>query len=156
MSRLPFALALCSMLGACSSVTDANRAVVVNLSSDRSVVNQATPATITITMVNYGPTAIEVAEPASYECMPPFEVTNASGSSIQLPGRACFAIPHGNVSVAPGDSLVIRDRWSGDQAGSASNPMPAPAGTYRLAARLVAKDRIITSPPINLLVTAPQ
>lgn len=156
MARRKLALSLCLTLGACSSLTDANSAIVVNLSVDRAVVSQATPATVTVTMVNYGAKSIEVADPRSYACMPPFEVADASGRPVQLPGRFCLAIAYGQVTLAPGDSLTIRDRWSGERADTASRPVFVSPGEYRLSARVVGRDGIITSPPVSLLVPSPE
>lgn len=156
MSRLLVALALCPLLASCMSITEGSRSVAVNLSVDRAVVSQATPAAITITMVNYGATAIEVADPRSYACMPPYEVAGASGRSIQLPGRVCDLISFANVLLAPGDTLTVRDSWSGDQANGAFGSVPAPPGEYRLSARLVGQGGFITSAPIDVLVTAPE
>ena len=156
MSRLPLALALCSLLASCMSITEGGRSVAVNLSVDRAAVSPATPAAITITMMNYGAAAIEVADPDSYACMPPFEVANASGRAIQLPERACSAIPNRYVTLASGDTLTIRDSWSGEQASGTAGAVPAPPGAYRLSARLIGRDGVITSPPIDVVVTAPE
>jgi hypothetical protein len=156
MSHPKLALALCSLLASCMSITDANRAIVVNLSVDRSVVSPATPAAVTVTMVNYGAKTIEVAHPNSYGCVPPFEVADASGRAVQLPGRLCAMPAFVPVKLAPGDSLTIRSRWSADQADSAYQPVPVPPGAYRLSARVSSEHGFITSPPVSLLVPSPQ
>jgi hypothetical protein len=156
MSPLKLALALCLTLGACKSLTDANRAIVVNLSVDRAVVSPATPAAVTVTMVNYGAKTIEVAHPDSYGCVPPFEVADASGRTVQLPGRLCAMPAYAPVKLAPGDSLMIRSRWSAEQADSAGKTVPVSPGDYRLSARVVSEHGFITSPAVSLLVPAPQ
>jgi len=149
---IPFFTALVG----CNEPTSVDHFLDVSLSTDRQVVSPSTPAAITVTIVNRGDRSVQVADPRSYACMPPYSVETEQGDAVPAPTRGfCDLILYPPVSLDPGARVTIRDSWSGEAyAGQFANA-PLPSGRYRLAASVVAGGRLIAGAPVVITVIAP-
>ena len=148
--------AACLALAACHWMTDPSQSIDVSISSDRDVVSRATPATISVTMVNRGSSDVEVADPRTYGCMPPFEVEENSGRKVQLPSVICALPGFGPYLLKSGSTLTVQGRWAADRAdgNGITDVAPVAPGEYRLTARVVGAKRVLTSPPVVVTVVA--
>jgi hypothetical protein len=157
MSRIRgIVIALLTGLAGCNEPTSVSKFVDVSLASDRQVVSPSTPAMITVTVVNHGDRSIDVADPRSYACMPPYSVETEQGDAVPAPSRGLCALPaYPPISLVPGASITIGDSWSGEaHAGQLANA-PLPSGRYRLTARVVAARGFLASAPVVVTVIAP-
>lgn len=143
-----------SVLSACGSPTDAGSGLLVTLGVDRTVIDTANPATITVTVVNVGARAIQTAPPENYGCIRPFVVVDSAQQTVALPGRFCSLALYAPVELAPGDSLVIHDQWAADKSdGTGSGATPVTPGHYRIMARIDGDTKAANS--VNVLVVDP-
>ncbi len=134
----------CTLLG-CRGIADVSTSLDVRVSVDRSVASVAAPVEITVRVVNRGAYTIQTVEPRQYGCPGPFLVYNGAGTLVPPAVRFCSLPLYAPVLLAPGDSVVIRDRWSGDTAGESGRSMAVPAGLYRIVGRVYADNREIIS-----------
>lgn|SRR5512146_1057397 len=144
------AVACCLALIGCAGTTDPARHVEVTISADREMADSTAPVHVTVVVVNRGTRVVDAANPRGY-CNPPFLVLNQNGRELPPPTRFCLAILYPPVPLAPGDSLTIRDRWSGDMYDAQRGARPAPAGHYRLVARVGVEGRLLSSEPIDVI-----
>jgi hypothetical protein len=147
---LPF---LCIALGACRLTTDVSPGLDVALSLNRTVASPATTIEITVSVVNRSPRNVQTDDPRNYGCVAPYEVINDLGRVVGPPGRNCLAIAYAPLELAPGDSLVLHDRWSLDIVDSSGQPVPVSPGRYRLVARVFGDNRQLGSEPVAVSVT---
>src|SRR5690349_5822249 len=113
MPKLPTCiLATFVALSGCHAITEplANRDITLAVS--RTQATHATPIEITVTFVNRSDSVLVSPDPRDYLCRPPYFVRDAYGDEVPLPGRFCLAIAYPPRRLAPGDSLVLHDRWS--------------------------------------------
>ncbi|HEY7396111.1 MAG TPA: hypothetical protein VH559_14750 [Gemmatimonadaceae bacterium] len=156
MSRIRgIVIALLTGLVGCNEPTSANDFVEVSLTTDRQVVTPSTPAAITVSIVNRSDRSVDVADPRSYACMPPYSVETERGDAVPAPSRVCDLILYAPVSLAPGASLTIRDSWSGEGYTGQFANAPLPSGRYRLAARVVAGGHLVAGEPVVISLIAP-
>jgi hypothetical protein len=157
MSRIRgIVIPLLAGLVGCNDPTSVNKSLDVTLTTDRQVVTPSTPAVITVTIVNHGDRSVEVADPRTYGCMPPYSVETEQGDAVPAPSRGfCAAIAYLPVSLEPGASVTIRDSWSGEGYTGQFANAPLPSGRYRLAARVVAGGGLMSSAPVVISVIAP-
>jgi hypothetical protein len=147
------ALVLCVGLGACQSPTDLNGQLDVTVAVDRTEAAPTKPADITITIRNRGPDVVDTADPRSYACWAPYQVLDSADRPVLLPGRLCALIGYPLRSLAPGDSVTVRDRWSADMTDGKGGATTVAAGQYRIVARVFGQGREFISVPV--LVTVP-
>jgi len=120
----------------------------VTLTVDRDVVDPTNPVRVTIIIVNRDSRLVKANHPLSYACRAPYIVLDQAGTAIALPGRLCLAIGYAPRDLAPGDSITITDKWSGDVEGADEIVKPAPPGSYQLVARVVVDGREVGSAPV--------
>lgn len=150
--HIPSTVALLALLGACSSPTDVNDQVDVTLRVDRAVVTPTNPAEITVLIRNRSPRTVLVASPDSYACFRPYIVHDLNNQPITLPGRFCLAIATASLALAPGDSAVVRDAWSGDAGDSKGDTRKVAPGQYTIRAQVMSDGRFATSTPATVVV----
>jgi len=157
MSRIRgIVIALWTGLVGCNEPTSVSKFVDVSLASDRQVVSPSTPAAITVTIVNHGDRSVDVADPSSYACMPPYSVETERGDAVPAPSRGLCALPaYPPISLVPGASVTIGDSWSGDAHAGQLENAPLPPGRYRLAARVGVSRGLMASAPVVITVIAP-
>jgi len=157
MRRFTKTLALCltlpTALAACRSVTDVSSELFITLSTDRAAIGVNDSLHVAVTVANRGSRVVETWDPRSYECVSAFRVTDEAGAAVPLPGRFCLAIAYAAKHLAPGESVTIYDTWRGDLLASDGTVKPAPAGHYRIAARVFAENHELGSAPVGLLVS---
>jgi ABC-type Fe3+-hydroxamate transport system substrate-binding protein len=143
---------LCALLGACHVATDITKQLTVSLYTDREIVSATTPVSITISLVNHGDREIQTSDPHTYDCDAPYFVVDSLGREISLPARICTLASYSPLTLAPGDSVVIHDRWSGTMGDGSVGAIPVVAGRYRIVARVFAASGIATSDAVEVRV----
>lgn len=147
-TSLPYRSIVSALLGtgfiACDSPTSVRDQLDVTLSVDRSVIATGQPATVTVVVRNRGRITAEIAPPQAYSCYPPYMVHDDRDAPIMLPGRYCLAVAYAPYALGPGDSVVIRDQWSGDMSTGTGAGAVTP-GQYRVRARIMAEADVVTS-----------
>jgi hypothetical protein len=147
-------LLLTALVG-CNEPTSVDGGLDVSLSTDRQVVTPSTPAMITITVVNRGDRTVKAMDPRGYACMPAYSVATEQGASVPAPSSGfCAAVAYLRVSLEPGESMTIRDTWSGEASDGRLGNTPLPAGRYRLATRVAAGSELLGSAPVVMSVAA--
>ncbi|HSQ30347.1 MAG TPA: hypothetical protein VLN49_10890 [Gemmatimonadaceae bacterium] len=145
-----FALVCCLALIGCAGTTDPVRHVEVTISADREMADSTAPVYVTVVVVNRGARVVDAANPRGY-CNPPFLVLDQDGLELLPPKRFCLLVLYPAVPLAPGDSLTIRDSWSGDMYDAQRGARAAPAGHYQLVARVGVEGRLLSSEPIDVI-----
>lgn len=133
-------------LAGCGSATMPSPDFVdVAISSDRSVVNQASPAEITVSIINRTTVAFPVYHS---DCIPIFDVLDANGNVIG-PGnaRVCNLDLRAPVYVQPNETLALHDTWDGSGSSAALE-----SGTFLVRARVVVAGATRFSEPIPIVV----
>ena len=152
--RLTLVLALCAAIGGCRLTTDATAGLEVSLSAGGAQASATNPVDLTITIVNRRDQDVQTPDPRSYACFPPYRVSDSAGNPVVLPGRLCAAIGYSEVVLAPGDSLVLSARWSGDKASAVENfgAVPVSPGHYSIRARVRVDEHELSSAPVAVTV----
>lgn len=144
--------ALACALPACRGITDVSRSPDVSVAVDRPVASISVPVEITIRVLNRGTDPVPSVDPSQNWCREMFGVYDDAGSRVTLPVRFCAAIKLPTVFLAPGDSLVVHDRWSGDAADAFGRSTAVKAGLYHIVGRYSTDDGDITSAPVVVAV----
>jgi hypothetical protein len=140
-------------LSACTSSTEAHAPLLdIAMSVDRTIVTSNTPVNVTISITNRGSEDVQVADPRTYACFPPFRVLDRFASAVDLPGRACFTVAYADVTIDPGATLTLVDRWTGLRANGSADPVPAAPGEYQIAAQVLVGHEFRTSAPRTIVV----
>ena len=139
-------------LSACRGITSVDTPVRVSVAIDRADASIAVPVQITVRVVNRGAFPVQALDPRVYSCMQAFRVYDEAGGRVALPVRYCSAIGYLPVSLAPGDSLMVRNRWSGDTADANGRPTAVKAGLYRIVGYAFADTREVTSDTVVVSV----
>ncbi len=147
---------LCVALGACRLTTEAQNHLDVVLSVDRAVVSPSNDVGITVRVTNRGPGFAQTTNPLSYGCARAYVILDESGGVIPLPDRVCGMNLYADLDLAPGDSVVIHDRWSADRTDGAHGALPVALGRYRLVAQVWGEQRVLASDPVSVTVAAPE
>lgn len=132
-----------------------NTQLDVTVAVDRSEAAPTSAADITITIRNRGPDVVQTADPRSYACLAPYRVWDSAERTVLLPGRLCAAIAFAPRNLAPGDSVIVRDRWSADMTDGKGGVTTVAPGQYRIVARVVGQGRELTSEPVLVAVRLP-
>ena len=132
--------------------TDVTPQLDLSLSLSTTTVAQSAVVEVTVTVANRTARVVPTANPGSYACIPPYIVTDASGRPVVLPGRICTAIGYLPIELAPGASVVIRDRWAVDAA-DGLRARKVDAGQYRLRGRVQGAGQELLSAPVTVTVT---
>lgn len=139
-------------LSACRGITDVSTSLDVSLTVDRSVASSSAPVEITIRVVNRGTDSVQTLNPLAYGCFQVVWVYDDVGNRVAPPVRYCSLPAYAPVILAPGDSVVIRDRWSGDTADVNGRATAVRAGSYQIVGHVFAADREITSNSVVVAV----
>ena len=139
-------------LAACHSATDVTPRLDVSLSLSPMTAVRGTVVDVAVTVINRDARAALTADPRSYGCRAPYDVTDASGRTVGLPGRICIAIAYGLIELAPGASIVIRDQWALDATDGAGGARKVDIGPYRMRARVQGASRELVSDPVTVTV----
>ena len=138
-------LALSIGVGACQGPTEANRQLDVSVSVDRTEIAPGTAVNITVTVTNRGSLTVQTADPHNYDCFPAYQVLDAAGRPQYPPGRFCDLIGYLPRQLAPGESLIIHDAWSGvvgDGHGNGGS-VPVAPGQYRIFGRVTGVAEVV-------------
>jgi len=152
--RAASSLLFCIALSACHNVTDVNSQLDIAISVDRLEITPTNPAHVTIGVENRGPDTVAIADPRSYACAAPYLVRDANDRAVALPPRTCLAILYAPRKLAPGESLTIRDQWSGDKSNGTGGAIPVTPGTYRISANVGGQGRKLTSEAVIVSIPA--
>ena len=149
-SRL-FPIAALALAGCAGSVTDPVASLDVTLSVDRTTISAPSAVQVTVQVTNRGSRPVKTAPAESY-CPRAYTVEDETGQALVLTPRYCALIGYGYVELAPGESLTIRDGWSGDVADPAGASRPVGPGRYRILARVVGETGVRHSAPVTVTV----
>ena len=119
--------------------------VDVEISSDRSIVNEASPAEITVSIINRSTVAFPVHDS---DCVPIFDVLDEHNNVIgPWSGGACHLVARAPRYVQPNETLQLHGTWDGSGSSAALE-----AGTFRVRARVVIAGAMRFSTPISIEV----
>jgi hypothetical protein len=140
---------LCVIVG-CQSTTDANRKLVLTLTTDRASLNPGDVANLTLTVTNTSSATVRIPAPG---CPHFFTVVDAAGRSAGPPQLYCALILQAPIDVAPGETVTLHDTWAADSGGpGATHTLRVDAGTYTLRGMLRDNARPITSNTVAVSV----
>lgn len=146
-------LAACVALGACRDTTKVESGLHVALRADRTVVDSAHPLGLTVTVTNRSSRDVVTPDPRNYACLPTYVVLNEHGTAVAPVARICSAIAYAPKVLAPGETMEVHDRWSGDASGGGLTAIAAPAGQYHIVAQVFGDGIVSTSDTVVVSVT---
>lgn len=106
--------------------------------------------TITVTNRSVQPQIVDAVD--GYACPAFYEVRDKDQQLLELPGRMCALVSLAPRTLAPGESMVLHDSWSGDRTDSAHGAVPTAAGTYSVSAKVNARGSVLISSPVQITV----